>query len=165
MKKIIIITLLTALALALMMTGALAADADVPEHEHYAYCTNPGVCDYCGAETTTMEHYGLHGIMQDEEYHIESCSECGYTSDPVAHKMTWGSAIDSKYHYSGCALCWYVSTEVAPHVPYVVQAPDGHWTICEICGTTLINSDEHSNPKYTYIDSENCLISCDVSLV
>ena len=158
MKKIITIATLTALALALMMTGALAADTDVPEHEHYAICKNPGVCAACGLEDASLvKEHDIKLIPASDNTHWYYCIVCNTAqSEEEAHVSITYTYTNDQVHEMKCAVCgsWHYSHRTDCLHPgkcidcggaYEVEVKHtynssayttddvGHWKVCALC--------------------------------
>lgn len=122
---------------------------------HYAFCANPGVCEYCGAKYTgtSIEHVGPVVFEKDDRGHWVRCTDCGVIFDRYTHSTrcdgepgvcedcgykgenvypyhNWSSdyEIDEQYHYSYCSICGELDWRGEHYAN--CDEPD----ICNVCG-------------------------------
>lgn len=143
--------------LALMMTVAaaepMATGTDLgcdSLGSHFAYCTNPNVCYYCGQTVTDAmirhtnytEDYAI-----DDTYHERRCLGCGETEREAHEAFCDAPGVCIECKYVGDMDVWHDFTA------YKVDAA-GHIRCCYICGQTTGSWGPHfiicEQEEYTY---------------
>jgi len=124
-------------------------------NEHYALCTTPGECDYCGVEYTG-DNVG-HGEIEltwDDSRHYETCTDCGEVSWSQKHYAMCDTA-------GKCGYCEaeYTGGEVEHNWDYVSAERDEthHWYYCAYCDKTFWKS-EH----FAYCDTNGKCAECEI---
>ena len=126
---------------------------------HYILCTNPGKCNYCGAQcdsTDSVDHnLDYIEIRYDEDIHWEYCTYCeeeGYYS---------GEHYASCDALGVCAFCGkdYDGENVEHWADYDTMEYDDqmHWAYCAACGELAYEGTHH---KLCTSDKNACF-TCD----
>lgn len=98
MKKLLV-------CLVLLMLPLWAASASVTECEHYAICTNPGVCAACGHEDASLEGQHDPQYAADATRHFLNCQYCFQPqSEYENHVNLTFTYTDAQTHKMSCDM-------------------------------------------------------------
>ncbi len=159
MKKLVRMSLIAALALLLTAALCCALADEVPEHEHYALCSNPNVCAVCGMPYSGDEIYhtyeGEPEWQFDAESHWKICPTCGRKTAESDH---W-SRCDNP---GVCYICGQPCSE--EHMSHLTNGEsvfehdaEKHWRVCPTCGKIIEQSEHYAN-----CDNPNVCARCGV---
>ena len=128
------------------------------EGEHYTYCNDTTVCDYCGLEGAVFAdnyHYGPTHYESTETEHRQICEECGQVAATDVHRA-WCDQPEV------CAECGATDVTIAEvmHDGTDEYFSDDtyHWQYCTVCEQYTEKTEHTVNCS----SRERCLV-CDAT--